>query len=170
MKLAKAHYRYYLTPHYAHGFRRGWGDDCVAEEAMSEYPGARARRARRLVNDRIFEGDYRYERCYGARRLRSWKARCRKRHQWERHRIGGIEGYWTELTFPKIRRTVWKSISEGGGVGVINVDCRDDVKCCLDDMLWDKEIEIPEVAGINGLRYLHLGGKVHVTKGKAGAK
>ena len=138
MKQAKYCYRFPYYRHTTVGFCKSIGDAISADETLLEF----GMRVRHLGSAEWFyiREDMSSRRSHW-RKTKSWKARCKKRHQWEKHAISEYEVYWCGISYKKTRKEVISRI------GAYNVLTRLDIRSlaeheCIDRMKREGELEI----------------------------
>ena len=71
---------------------------------------------------------------------KSWKRRCRKRHQWERHCHSQFEMGYLQMGYKPYRHFILKMLRENGGTFTFNTSHRYDLEEILTSMEYAGEI------------------------------
>ena len=125
--------------HHQRGFRRmaAIAQDCLDDSDALVQKAVLKKKKYQCLFSREWDHDHFRHALSGGK---SWKRRCRKRHQWERHCHSQFEMGWLKMGYKCYRHFILKKLGENGGTFTFNTSHRDDLEDILTDMELSGEI------------------------------
>lgn len=109
------------------------------EELGIQFPLRKRREMRTRLWGRLWGDDHYNRAIHGAK---SWKRRCRKRHQWEPHRHSQYEVFCSGLGYAYHRPFILDKLQQNGGCYTFRTAHRYDLEETLQDMELAGEITL----------------------------